>query len=88
MKRAPTAGEMEIALHQLLHKNQFTGREHVHVVAVGLESSPIYLVTLGADAAQALAHVLAPVLGIRSHPSPTNWVLFTSDAAAIVRSAK
>jgi hypothetical protein len=78
---------MEIALLQLLRKNQFAGPGHVHVVAVGLESSPIYLVTLGTDTAKALTHVLSPVLGARSQPSPTSWVLFTRDAAAIVRSA-
>ena len=78
---------MEIAFPQLLRKNQFTVAGHVHVIAVGLESSPIYLVTLGTDAAKVLARALSPLLGTRSHPSPTRWMLLTSDAVAILRSA-
>jgi hypothetical protein len=55
---------------------------------VGLESSPVYLVSLGANAAKVLGSALAPVLGTRSQPSPTSWVLFRSDAAAILRTPR
>jgi hypothetical protein len=88
MKPAPSAGDLQIALDQLLRKSQFDGPAHVKVVAVGLESSPVYLVSLGAGAAKVLGNALAPVLGTRSHPSPTRWVLFVSDAAAILRTAR
>ena len=87
MKPAPSAGEVETAFHRLLRKHEFTGQGYVHVVMVGLKSSPIYLVTMGADAAKVLSEALAPVLGTRTHPSPTNWVLFRTDASAILRAA-
>ena len=87
MKLAPTAGEMETALHRLLRQHEFNGQGYVHVVVVGLKSSPIYLVTLGADAAKVLGEALAPVLGARTQPSPTNWVLFRTDAAAILKAS-
>jgi hypothetical protein len=87
MKLAPTAAEMESAFHDLLHKNEFNGQGYVSVVVVGLKSSPIYLVTLGADVAKVLGEALAPVLGTRTQPSPTNWVLFRTDASAILRAS-
>jgi hypothetical protein len=78
---------METALHRLLRKHEFNGQGYVHVVVVGLKSSPIYLVTLGADAAKVLSEALTPVLGVRTHPSPTNWVLFRTDASAILKAS-
>jgi hypothetical protein len=87
MKPAPSAGEVETAFHRLLRKHEFSGQGYVHVVQVGLKSSPIYLVTLGADAAKVLGEVLAPLLGPRTHPSPTNWVLFRTDASAILKAS-
>ena len=87
MKPAPSAGEMETAFHRLLRKHEFNGQGYVHVVVVGLNSSPIYLVTFGADAAKILGEALAPVLGTRTHPSPTNWVLFRTDASAILKAS-
>jgi hypothetical protein len=88
MQPAPSAGDLEIALDQLLRKGRYAGPGHVKVVAVGIESSPVYLVSLGADAAKVLGSALAPVLGTRSQPSPVSWVLFRSDAAAILRTAR
>jgi hypothetical protein len=88
MPPAPSAGDLEIALDQLLRKSQYAGPRHVKVVAVGLESSPVYLVSLGADAAKVLGNALAPVLGTRSQPSPTSWVLFRNDATAILRTPR
>jgi hypothetical protein len=87
MKPAPSAGEVEVALHHLLRKYQFDDEGYVHVVVVGLKSSPIYLVTLGADVAKVLGEALAPVIGARSQPSPTNWVLFRTDASAILKAS-
>jgi hypothetical protein len=78
---------METALHRLLRKHEFNGQGYVHVVVVGLKSSPIYLVSLGADAAKVLGEALTPVLGVRTHPSPTNWVLFRTDASAILKAS-
>ena len=68
MKPPPSAGEMETALHRLLRKHEFNGQGYVHVVVVGLKSSPIYLVTLGADAAKVLGEALAPLIG---HADPS-----------------
>jgi hypothetical protein len=78
---------METALHRLLRKHEFNGQGYVHVVVVGLKSSPIYLVSLGTDAAKVLGEALTPVLGVRIHPSPTNWVLFRTDASAILKAS-
>jgi len=88
MNPPPSPGEVEIALHQLLRKYQFTGVGHISVVAVGPTATPVYLVNLDLAAAKLLGEVLAPVLGNRSQPSATNWVLFPADSAAIVKLAR
>ena len=87
MKPPPSAGEMENALHQLLRKHAFDGPEYIHVAVVGLKSSPIYLVTLGTDVAKVLGEALAPMLEARTHPSPTSWILFRTDASAIIKAS-
>jgi hypothetical protein len=88
MKPPVTPGELEIALHQLLRKYQFTGVGHISVVAVGPETTPAYLVNLDLAAAKLLGEILAPVLGSRSQPRTTDWVLFQADADAIVKLAR
>lgn len=88
MKAAPGAKELEMALLQLLRKNDYTGPEHVSVFVTGPTTAPVYVLTLAADAAKALADILDPVLGGRAQPSPTKWVLFLPDAEAILRAAQ
>jgi hypothetical protein len=87
MRAPPTPGEVEIALHQLLRKYQFTGVGHINVIVVGPAATPAYLINLDLAAAKLLGGVLAPVLGSRAQPSATEWVLFQSDAGAIVKLA-
>lgn len=84
----PTPGEVEIALHQLLRKYQFTGVGHISVVAVGPTATPAYLINLDVAAGRLLGEVLAPVLGGRSQSGATDWVLFQADAAAILKLAR
>jgi hypothetical protein len=81
---APSGGELERALHELLRKNHFSGPEHVSVFLVGPEVTPIYILTMGSDVAKVLADLLAPLLGTRAQASSTEWVLFHSDAEKIL----
>ena len=55
-----------MALHQLLQKHQFAGREDIHAWQTGSKQAPSYVVVLGTDVAVVLELVLAPVLGSRS----------------------
>jgi hypothetical protein len=86
-KSAPSGRELEIALLKLLRKNNFSGAEDVSVFVVGPKPTPVYIVTLGTDVATVLKALLTPVLGKRTHPSSTEWVLFRTEAEAILESA-
>ena len=86
-KSAPSARELETALLELLRRNNFTGPEHVSVFVTGPKPTPIYILTLGDEVAKVLEDLLAPVLRNRTQPSPTEWVLFRTDAEAILKSA-
>ena len=87
-KPAPSGKDLESALQELLRKNHFTGAEHVSVFVTGPTPTPVYILTLGADVATALTDLLNPVLGSRTHPSLTEWVLFRPDAEAILKAAR
>jgi hypothetical protein len=82
---APSGRELEIALFNLLRENNFSGAEYLSVFVVGPKPLPIYILTLSPDVAKALTDLLAPVLGKRTQPSPTEWVLFRADAEAILK---
>jgi hypothetical protein len=84
MTPAPSAQDLEIALQELLRKNRFPPEGHLRVFGVVAESSPAYLLTLSPEAAAVLMEVLAPILADRKLPSPTEWVLFQSEAVAIL----
>jgi regulator of extracellular matrix RemA (YlzA/DUF370 family) len=86
-KSAPSGRELEIALHQLLRKNHFAGVGHISVLVVGPKTTPVYRVTLDTDSAKVLGELLDALLGRRTQPSPTEWVLFRDDAAAILKAA-
>ncbi len=87
-KPAPSGKDLETALQELLRKNHFTGAEHVSVFVTGPTPTPVYILTLGADVATVLTDLLNPVLGSRTHPSLTEWVLFRPDAEAILKAAR
>lgn len=87
-KSAPSGKDLETALLALLRKNHFTGREEASVFVVGRKATPVYILTLSVDAAKVLRDLLAPVLGSRTRNSLTEWVLFRSDAEAILDAAK
>jgi hypothetical protein len=86
-KSAPSGKELEIALLELLRKNHFSGPEEASVFAVGPKPTPVYIVTMGSDVAQVLETLLAPILGKRTQPSSTEWILFRADAEAILKAA-
>jgi hypothetical protein len=87
MKPPPSGRALEIALQALLCENNFNGTEDINVFVVGPKLLPIYILTLSPDVARALADLLAPVLGKRTQPSATEWVLFRADADAILKTA-
>ncbi len=87
-KEAPTGVELETALLELLGKHNFSGAEHVSVFVVGPKQTPVYIVTLGVDVANALRPLLLPLFGKRIQPSRTEWVLFRPDAEAILEIAE
>ena len=87
MKTAPSGSDLETALHELLRKNHFTGAEDINVFVVGPNPLPIYILTLSSDVAKVLTDLLAPMLGKRTQPSSTEWVLFRADADAILQAA-
>jgi hypothetical protein len=86
-KSAPSGKELEISLLELLRKNHFSGGQHVSVFVVGPKPTPVYILTLGSDLAKVLAELLVSVLGKRTQPSSTEWVLFRADAEAILKAA-
>jgi hypothetical protein len=88
MKRAPRGRELETALHQLLRKNHFAGEGCINVLVMGPKTTPVYRVTLDADSAKVLGELLSAVLGKLTQPSPTEWVLFRDDAAAILKASE
>jgi hypothetical protein len=87
MKAAPSGEELEMALLQLLRKNEYIGPEQVSVFVTGPTATPVYILTLAADVAKAVTDILDPVLGGRTQPSATEWVLFRPDAEAILKAA-
>jgi hypothetical protein len=87
-KSAPSEIEQEIALRQLLRKNQFTGAGPINVLNIGPPPRPLHRVILDADSAKALANLVDSIVGRRTHPSPTESVLFRSDAEAILKAAR
>ncbi len=87
-KSVPSGTDLETALLELLRKNHFTGPEHVSVFVIGPAPTPVYILTLGLEVATALGDLLEPVLGSRTHPSLTEWVLFRPDVEAILRAAR
>jgi hypothetical protein len=88
MAQAPSAGELEIALHQLLRKQQFTGVEHIRVSVMGPASSPAYLVFLSPDTGKALLETISAVLLGRAPVNPTTWVLYPAEAVTIIRAVE
>jgi hypothetical protein len=82
---APSAREVESALRELLRRNHFTRTEQVSVLSYGQEFTPIYMLTLSSEAAPVLRDLLIPLLGTRTQPSATEWVLFRPDADAILK---
>ena len=79
----PSAAEVVLALHQLLQKHQFAGREDIHAWQTGSKQAPSYVVVVGIDVAVVLEQVLAPVLRSRSQMGATHWVLYPADVTAI-----
>ena len=79
---------METVLLELLRRNHYTGQEEVSVLVVGPATTPVYILTLGVEVARALDELLVPVLGQRTQPSPTVWVLFRPDVVVILEAAK
>lgn len=79
---------MEKALLHILRRNHFTGSEDVSVFVVGPAPTPIYILTFGGDVAKVLGDLLLPILGKRIQSSPMEWVLFRTDAEAILEAAK
>jgi hypothetical protein len=86
-KSAPSGKDLETALLTLLRKNNFSGAAHISVFVVGPKPTSVYIVTLGVDVATVLKELLASVIGRRTHPSPTEWVLFRTEAESIIESA-
>lgn len=84
---APSGKELEIALLELLRKNHFSGTEHVSVFVVGQESTPIYILTIGTEVAEALGDLLLPLFGQRSQARSTEWILFRADVERILKAA-
>ena len=85
---APTGIELETALLELLRKNNFGGAEHVSVLVVGPKPTPVYILSLGDEVAKVLEGILTTVLGRRPYHASTGWVLFRTDAEAILEAAK
>lgn len=83
-KPAPSAEKLEAALRELLEKHHITGETSLRVSGVVADSLPAYLVTLSSDAAKVLIDELAPILASRTLPSPIEWVIFHSEAIAIL----
>ena len=82
---APSGRELETALLELLRRSLFSGAEHLSVLVIGPAITPVYILTLSVEVANALTDLLEPVVGTRTHPSPTEWVLFRPDAEAILK---
>jgi hypothetical protein len=87
MDRIASAGEVEIALHQLLRQQGFSGTTDIRVVIIGPSSWPTYLVGISADSAEALRKPLSTIPGGWAPYNATNWVLSSSDVAAILELA-
>ena len=87
MDRISSAGEVEIALHQLLTQQGFVGTGHIRVAIVGPKSWPTYIVGISADSAAALRRPLSAIPGGWTPYNDTNWVLSSSDVAAILKLA-
>lgn len=85
LTRIYSAGEVEIALHQLLTQQDFIGTGHIRVTVIGPASWPTYIVGLSADSAAALHRPLSAVPGGWAPYNATNWVLCAGDVAAIMR---
>jgi len=87
MARISSAGEVEIALHQLLTQQGFFGTGQIKVAIIGPTSWPTYIVALSADSAAALRQPLSTIPGGWAPYNDTNWVLSSSDVAAILKLA-
>jgi hypothetical protein len=85
---APSGGELETALRELLRKNHFGRAEHLSVQVIGPTLTPVYILTVSVEVARALRDVLDPMLGNRTHPSLTEWVLFRPDAETILKATQ
>jgi hypothetical protein len=85
---APSGDELETALRELLRRSLFSGEEHLSVQVIGPTLTPVYILTLGVEVAKALPDLLEPIVGTRTHPSPTEWVLFRPDVEAILKTAQ
>jgi hypothetical protein len=85
---APSGEELETALLELLHRGLFSGEEHLSVQVIGPSLTPVYILTLSVEVANALTDLLDPAVARRTHPSPTEWVLFRPDVEAILKAAR
>jgi hypothetical protein len=85
---APSGEELETALLQLLHRSLFNGAEDLSVQVIGPSLTPVYILTLSVEVANALAGLVDPAISSRTHPSPTEWVLFRPDVEAILKAAQ
>ena len=88
MARISSAGEVEIALHQLLTQQGFFGTGQIKVAIIGPPSWPTYVVALSADSAAALCKPLSVIPGGWAPYNETNWILSSDDAAAILKLAE
>lgn len=88
MKSSPSAGELEIALHQLLSKGRFTGAGHISVSDDGRTPPRAYHVVLSTDAAEVLAKVLSGIRRDWRPSEPTRWELSASEAGAVIVAAE
>jgi hypothetical protein len=84
---APSPAEVVLALHRLLHKHGFAGKQDIRARQMGPRLSPAYVVVLGTDAAPTVEKVLAPILGNRTQLSATHWVLYPADVTTIWQAA-
>ena len=85
---APSGEELETALLELLHRSLFNGEEHLSVQVIGPPLTPVYILTLSVEVANALTDLLDPAVSSRTHPSSTEWVLFRPDAEEILKKAQ